>query len=729
MTIEQLTNLLKTKLLPKQIWVFNTIEPETLLKHSAALLNATGGIIIIHLKAKKTPPQKLDDLTYEIGQTFLHKLSPLPPFYIKPFAIDTGTAVVIQFPVGYNKPYLYNRSIYLCNDDGKVFKATHHEIAYFMNQKAHADLAWGNLINDDYKFYELDIDLVLNTIRNAEKNNLIPGRYLSIGDYLINMGLVAEKVKVTNNCVLLFNGMIVDEDTEALFTIEANIFAGIAGLPTKTAVYYGGLLKNVEQLIEFLTYNSYLVGADVDSLGTASSKTGNLSTQVLLNAIVYVSLHLDYSVGKTSLVIDCYKDRIEFRYIGYPLTEIESYIPLNRHNFCPHNTQIAEIINQYLYEFLPHIHIKGGAEYDVVQFVFLSESGSVLTYKIGNIWNITASKNDVEEAGKVSIKNDVEGKLQHQNLAEKNDVEEAGKASIKNDVEGKLQHQNLEGKNDVEEGVKVSLKIDVEAQQQHQNLEDKNDVEEARKVSIKNDVEGDLQHQNLEEKNDIEEGVKVSLKIDVEGDLQHQNFEEKNDVEETEKKSIIIKKSAKKTGKKNTSNGRKNDVVKAKKSGQKNDVEGIKEGKKSDVGKRIKNDVEGKKKQRIKPITEKVKVKPTKPPRPKNDVVNTAKNDVEDSIKNDVEGLRGDDKISQFVYESSLGEQSKNVKDGIVKVLDYLLHNPGATTSIITDTLGKSKPTVHRYLTILKDKNIIDYKGTPKNGAYYLKPKYIKQFK
>ena len=60
------------------------------------------------------------------------------------------------------------------------------------------------------------------------------------------------------------------------------------------------------------------------------------------------------------------------------------------------------------------------------------------------------------------------------------------------------------------------------------------------------------------------------------------------------------------------------------------------------------------------------------------------------------------------------------VNDGIANdVLQAVKVQPGIRSNAIATYIGKSIPTVSRYLKVLKDAGKIEFRGAPKNGGYY----------
>ena len=68
----------------------------------------------------------------------------------------------------------------------------------------------------------------------------------------------------------------------------------------------------------------------------------------------------------------------------------------------------------------------------------------------------------------------------------------------------------------------------------------------------------------------------------------------------------------------------------------------------------------------------------------------------------------------------SLEGENDRVNDGIAKtVLDTIAMRPGVRTNEIAMHIGKSIPTVSRYIKTLKDSGKIEFRGAPKNGGYF----------
>ncbi len=81
------------------------------------------------------------------------------------------------------------------------------------------------------------------------------------------------------------------------------------------------------------------------------------------------------------------------------------------------------------------------------------------------------------------------------------------------------------------------------------------------------------------------------------------------------------------------------------------------------------------------------------------------------------------------VSDGVINGVSDGVKKELMLVVQLLAGSEGINTDDIVDVLGKSKPTIERYLKIARELNIIIFKGAPKSGGYFLIDKFKTQIK
>ncbi|UII26322.1 hypothetical protein LVD15_23995 [Fulvivirga maritima] len=76
--------------------------------------------------------------------------------------------------------------------------------------------------------------------------------------------------------------------------------------------------------------------------------------------------------------------------------------------------------------------------------------------------------------------------------------------------------------------------------------------------------------------------------------------------------------------------------------------------------------------------------------------------------------------IADGVSDGVIDGISDGVKKEIIEIAKYLSDAEGINTDDVVDHIGKSKPTIERYLKIARDVMIVEFKGAPKTGGYYL---------
>jgi len=77
------------------------------------------------------------------------------------------------------------------------------------------------------------------------------------------------------------------------------------------------------------------------------------------------------------------------------------------------------------------------------------------------------------------------------------------------------------------------------------------------------------------------------------------------------------------------------------------------------------------------------------------------------------------DKVSALLYDGV----NDGVNDGVKDIINLLLNVSGLNASEISGRINKSIPTVERYLRLLRRREIIEFRGVPKTGGYYLTEK------
>ena len=76
---------------------------------------------------------------------------------------------------------------------------------------------------------------------------------------------------------------------------------------------------------------------------------------------------------------------------------------------------------------------------------------------------------------------------------------------------------------------------------------------------------------------------------------------------------------------------------------------------------------------------------------------------------------------SAIYYDTVNGRVNDTINENEQAILNLLATTPGLNASEISKHIGKSLRTTMRYIKILQDKDLIEFKGVPKTGGYYLK--------
>ena len=97
---------------------------------------------------------------------------------------------------------------------------------------------------------------------------------------------------------------------------------------------------------------------------------------------------------------------------------------------------------------------------------------------------------------------------------------------------------------------------------------------------------------------------------------------------------------------------------------------------------------------------------------------------INDTVNDGVNSL-----IDDGVNDGVIDGVNDGVRKEVIRLTILILTNEGAKAPYIVANSGKSKPTIERYLRIAKKVGIIEFKGAPKTGGYYLTPKMKEKIK
>ena len=90
---------------------------------------------------------------------------------------------------------------------------------------------------------------------------------------------------------------------------------------------------------------------------------------------------------------------------------------------------------------------------------------------------------------------------------------------------------------------------------------------------------------------------------------------------------------------------------------------------------------------------------------------------------------RVNDRVNDGVNDGVNDEVSETAKTILVKIVKIINSRQGVKTSEIATEINKSEPTVRRYIKILVDIGIVEFKGAYKTGGYFLTFKSVNLLK
>lgn len=74
-----------------------------------------------------------------------------------------------------------------------------------------------------------------------------------------------------------------------------------------------------------------------------------------------------------------------------------------------------------------------------------------------------------------------------------------------------------------------------------------------------------------------------------------------------------------------------------------------------------------------------------------------------------------------FLAEIKYEKQRDGVNDGVKIMLEIIKSVPGIKTSALAEQLKISKRTAERWIKKLRELSVIEYRGSPKTGGYFIK--------
>jgi ATP-dependent DNA helicase RecG len=85
--------------------------------------------------------------------------------------------------------------------------------------------------------------------------------------------------------------------------------------------------------------------------------------------------------------------------------------------------------------------------------------------------------------------------------------------------------------------------------------------------------------------------------------------------------------------------------------------------------------------------------------------------------------------VTEGVNEGVIEDISGAVRNRMIAVIDTIMKNKEIRANMIANKLSLSVSTIERYIYLLKKIGLVEYKGAPKTGTYYLTDKMKSKLK
>lgn len=600
----------------KKLFVTDNVELDGIAKYVSALLNNSGGIIIIEFVNVLVP---IDPYVKVLEQQLLQSLQPLPPIMVEADVLFQQKCVLIHVPMGFNGPYVYQRTLYSFNELD-VFKVSAQELPVFIHKKNELERRW------DHEWLPSEIQFSLqNEVLDVFRNNLqllqllsddiIRNKhwqqYLEIYNesnqisvaafWLLGDNLPCLKLNVIDNS----NG----DDAVKVFTTQNSIIPALNELQT--------FMNNMQFKIE-----------NVDNLKNYVDEEPEFLKHYVLHVIINIILHHIAVKQPLEITISIEKDHLAAQLNSQKSLNTAIYSSLTDWPHASvHTVHIAQLLYYYYYPSLQRFYAKFLLldNFSFVSPIFATSPNILALNNISAFYKAPLPATNFNENAYANDNNN--DKVNNKNVVLEDFNFDDNEVSKNESV-----YDNV---NDVSQDLRLINDSSILIQIEPNKSEYHND--------IVNDVIEIVQNDSV-----------VNINPDNEP-ASNQSFGQSNPLIDTPPVSSFA---PKKVAKKRKESNITNDIV--------------------------------------------------------NDINSASINESIYSIARSI------------VYQDVHDNLSNGVKQEMIKIVVFLHGNPGTMSYDIVAALGRPKPTVDRYIANLKDKNIIEFKGAPKSGGYFLTKKISK---
>jgi ATP-dependent DNA helicase RecG len=345
MTSQQLNEMLKRGEAKDLDFVENSNDHEAIARSVCALLNSGGGRVIVGVDSSGRVSGIRGDanLEWQKIRTFVESVIAPPAMWSMSVEAtpDGKELIVIDVPIGPDKPYLSSGSIYVRRGQ-QVHQATATDISRLIAKRATAETRWERQPVLGLELEDLDIPQILKTVQLAESggrrtflNNNDPASILSELS-LSNDG------QLTNAALVLFgrDPARTHPQTRVRATIYKSDKAGTELISDH--LHEGHLFSVFEQLVDFLQKSVNISSEFIDQQWERSDKP-EYPFWALREGAINALIHRDFSSVSGGASVGIYPNKIEIWNYGKLPDALKPQDLKKLHPSLPPNPDIAQV--------------------------------------------------------------------------------------------------------------------------------------------------------------------------------------------------------------------------------------------------------------------------------------------------------------------------------------------------------------------------------------------------
>jgi len=600
----------------KKLFVTDNVEMDGIAKYVSALLNNNGGIIIIEFLNVLVP---IDPYVKVLEQQLLQSLQPLPPLMVEADVLFQQKCVLIHVPMGFNGPYVYQRTLYSFNELD-VFKVSAQELPAFIHKKNELERRW------DHEWLPSEIQFSLqNEVLDKLKNNLQQMQLLS--DDVIRNKPWQQYLEIFNesNQISVAAFWLLGNNLPCLklnVIDKSNEEEAIKVFTTQNSI-----VPALNELQSFLNEMQFKL-ENVDNLRNYVDEEPEFLKHYILHVVINIILHHIADKQPLEITISIEKDHLAAQLNSQKSLNTAIYSSLTDWPHASvHTVHIAQLLYYYYYPSLQRFYAKCLLldNFSFVSPIFAASPNILALNNISATYQVPLSAADL--------------------------IENVDNNDINNDIVNNENKDYKDSKN-VQESALINAFLS-------------DSVNES--ITYSTDSLDNLSEVAIELHNN-------DIIIDKLNESNHHSSDDNLSISDTKTDEQTFQ----------------------------------------DLG-------------QSSPAFDTASTTPSAPKKSfkKSTVSNFLIDNVNDN-SNEVSNESLYTVAKAIVYQDVHDNLSNGVKQEMIKIVVYLHSNPGTMSYDIVAALGRPKPTVDRYIANLKEKNIIEFKGAPKSGGYFLTKKISK---